>query len=590
MDIQQFIQYKIPIFLFSVFLYSLFLTIHEVSTRDKSCNILQSNPIQQNYKMLFGTKLKKIFMIFIILFMYFSVFYGVSKSTSWNESTQLYFLIYGFIILFVANWMFITGIHKGIKDIGNSTIMNVFSSLIYMGFYAILILYFILNLANDGPLLGIENIFILTIVSIIGIMGYREAMRIKEIMMTDLKKNSYNFMTVQCFPTGDFQEDYQNPDNENPSLLQYRNLITEKGTDYIKLQENIPIQFKNPITQKYQDLILADFYFPGSYYTYIEDTPINGHPSLESIQLAFEDYKVRIVHLDIYGSKKDKNQPCVRCAKMAKDAKELSLESCFRVIEKYGWNEKQKYPIFLYLRFMEENTEEFYNRVMKTYMKIFSSHLMNKKYSFSGRNGTFPISKAPMKDCIQKIILLTNVYPTRTAFDEMIQAGNVFEKDKNLFMNIELYKESYVNFNSIGIAQDQDKTKLYKSHQRNMSFFYTEPNETKYVPEQNKSGLYNSNFQDVAQYGIQGTMMYLFVPDNNLNNWFMFFQRKNSMYPVIKDETLIALEPEKEPLEQQKPILGLQNPQKYCIIPGFLETEKSNITTGDANNTCSTSF
>jgi hypothetical protein len=157
-------------------------------------------------------------------------------------------------------------------------------------------------------------------------------------------------------------------------------------------------------------------------------------------------------------------------------------------------------------------------------------------------------------------------------------------------MNVELYKESYVNFNSIGIAQDQDKTKLYKSHQRNMSFFYTEPNETKYVPEQNKSGLYNSNFQDVAQYGIQGTLMYLFVPDNHLNNWFMFFQRKNSMYPVIKDETLIALEPEKEPLEKQKPILGLQNPQKYCIIPGFLETEKSNITTGDANNTCSTSF
>ena len=363
MDIQQFLKYKIPIFLLSVFFYSLFFIIHEISTRDKSCNILQSNPIQQNYKLLYGTKLKQIFVIFSILLLYSSIIYGISKSPFWNDSTQLYFFIYGFLILFLANWMFITGIHKSIKNIGNSTIMNIFSSLIYISFYCILIFYFIMNLANDGPLLGVENIFIFTMITVIGIMSYREGMRIKEVLMTDLKKNNYNFMTIQCFPTGDFHEDYQNPENENPSLLQYRNLITEKGTDYIKLQENIPIQFKNPITQQYQDFILADFYFPGSYYTYIEDTPIYGHPSLEAIQLAFEDYKIRIVHLDIFASKTDKNQPCVRCEKMAKDAKELSLESCFRVIEKYGWNEKQKYPIFLYLRFMEQNNEEFYGSI-----------------------------------------------------------------------------------------------------------------------------------------------------------------------------------------------------------------------------------
>jgi hypothetical protein len=284
MDIQQFLKYKIPIFLFSVFFYSLFFIIHEISTRDKSCNILQSNPIQQNYKMLYGTKLKQIFVIFTILLLYSSVIYGVSKSPTWNDSTQLYFLIYGFLILFLANWMFITGIHKSIKNIGNSTIMNIFSSLIYLCFYSILIFYFIMNLVNDGPLLGVENIFIFTMITVIGIMSYREGMRIKEVLMTDLKKNNYNFMTVQCFPTGDFHEDYQNPENENPSLLQYRNLITEKGTDYIKLQENIPIQFKNPITQQYQDFILADFYFPGSYYTYIEDTPIYGHPSFLQVK------------------------------------------------------------------------------------------------------------------------------------------------------------------------------------------------------------------------------------------------------------------------------------------------------------------
>jgi hypothetical protein len=110
----------------------------------------------------------------------------------------------------------------------------------------------------------------------------------------------------------------------------------------------------------------------------------------------------------------------------------------------------------------------------------------------------------------------------------------------------------------------------------------------KVSPNENKSGLYNPNFQDVAQYGIQGTMMYLFVPDMNLNNWYMYFKSTNNLYPCIKDESLIALEPEKKLVKEQDPILGLSAPQKYCIIPGFMETEKSNITPGVENNSCDT--
>jgi hypothetical protein len=162
-----------------------------------------------------------------------------------------------------------------------------------------------------------------------------------------------------------------------------------------------------------------------------------------------------------------------------------------------------------------------------------------------------------MRECINKIILITNVYPTRTIFDELIQAGNADQKTTNMFCNIELYKQAYVNFNSVGISQDQDKTNLYMTHQRNLSFYYTEPNMEQVNPSQNKSGLYNTNFQDIAQYGIQGSLMYLFVPDTNLNNWYMFFKSTNNLYPVIKDETLLALEPEKKPIQEQNPILGL---------------------------------
>ena len=51
---------------------------------------------------------------------------------------------------------------------------------------------------------------------------------------------------------------------------------------------------------------------------------------------------------------------------------------------------------------------------------IHIKRFIDKKYSFSGRNNTFPISSATMKECINKIIIITNTYPTKSVLDELI--------------------------------------------------------------------------------------------------------------------------------------------------------------------------
>lgn len=56
-----------------------------------------------------------------------------------------------------------------------------------------------------------------------------------------------------------------------------------------------------------------------------------------------------------------------------------------------------------------------------------------------------------------------------------------------------------------------------------------------------------------------------------------FFKNKNNFDPVLKDELLRSIITIKNDHNQQNPVVGLQKPQKYCLIPGLMSTEKSNL-------------
>ena len=98
--------------------------------------------------------------------------------------------------------------------------------------------------------------------------------------------------------------------------------------------------------------------------------------------------------------------------------------------------------------------------------------------------------------------------------------------------------------------------------------------------------MYNPSFQDCAQYGIHATLMYLFLPDDNLNKWVSFFKYKNDFNPVLKDESLRLVNKKTQEIEPQNPVVGLQTPQKYCVVDGLISTQKSNLSQNVTNSSC----
>jgi hypothetical protein len=382
------------------------------------------------------------------------------------------------------------------------------------------------------------------------------------------------------------KENFADPSTLSP---QWKEIYNQYGPTYLKVENDIPISFYNSKKKEYQYLRLSDFYYPGSYCSYLADSPLYGTPNLEALRLILSHYRCRIIHLDVYSDRPesigDPNaNPIVRCEEMKEKTAYLSLEDCFRVIRDNAWTSSQ-YPLFLYMNFNFTQNDTLYEKIYHLFLKYFSTRLMDRKYGFAGRNGNFSISQANLKDCLNNIILITNTYPTRNVLDELINSST---NDLNQDVNLYEYKESYVIYDKIGVSQDYDKNQLVQRTRTQLLFFHTIQNPKFRDPNNTKQGLFNPNFQDCGQYGIQATLMYVFVPDENFNRWYTYFMEKNNFQPILKDESLRYMSEPQIPVKQQDKILALQQPQKYCLTPGpnGITTEKSNLTDSTTNNTC----
>lgn len=493
-------------------------------------------------------------------------------------------IIISSILIFINILIF----SKKIVFISDSKILKIIFYIFTFIFYIIYIGLFMFNINKE---LNFE-FFIALIVLILFIFEYF-TLSITNIykIYNQLASNNFATITINCFTNNNFENYSDNNQNNQPNT-QIINISNKYGDTYLKTIENIPTSFYNENINDYQDLILSDFYYPGSYYSYLADSPLNGTPSLDAIKIVLSDYKVRVLHIDIFSDSTDEYDPnanpIVKCANMASGASSLNFEDVLGTINKWAWisdnSSSLTYPLFLYLNFnFNQDNESIFVKIYNSLLKFFSKYFVDKKYSFSGRNSTFLISMALMKECLSKIIIVSNIYPTKTVLDELINSCT--NNLNNTFQLIE-YKEDYVNYNQVGISQDNNKTDLVNNSKTTINFYYTNPN-TKYVNNsQPKSGLFNPSFQDCAQYGIQGTLMYIFVPDSNLNKWYSFFKNKNNLNPVLKEEVLRYIVTTKNIINQQNPVIGLQKSQKYCVVPDLISTNKGNLSSGVANSSC----
>ena len=325
------------------------------------------------------------------------------------------------------------------------------------------------------------------------------------------------------------------PEEEYIENVIKNNMIIEEEIDDTQIEDlkymyDVPIEYYNNNTQQYEDLCIRDFYYLGSYYSYLASSPENGSPSLDALKGVLQDFNCRIIHLDIYSSLPDapyssSAQPIVRCEKMSGDAKGLQLEDCLKLVNKYAWNDNEKsLPLFLYLCFRNVKKNKYiYQKTYQYIDEYLGKYLVDKIYGFNERNHLFPISGLPMKEAFGKAIILTNTYPTYTILDEIINC-NVEDKLSSIKMNE--FKKDYVIYDERGLLIDYTKDDLIKNNRKNINFYYTLPNSSYKddAKSQSKAGLFNPNFNEIAKYGGQSALMYVYVPDNNMESTLKFFK------------------------------------------------------------------
>ena len=420
-------------------------------------------------------------------------------------------------------------------------------------------LFIIPNLLNNNIIeLIIYIVLIIYIIFIAVLYLLNISKSIHEIIIKLLLNNTYlnklDLLSNLCYNT-------RNNYNNN-TILSLKNLIDNDESNY-KFQYGIPIQYKEEEQddkndknndnddedenkekineeKKFKDLYICDFYWKFSYKTYLTSGINNGRPTYDAIKNALNEHNIRGVNLDIYSNKKNVGDvtaiPVVRTDSLYNKSKSLDLFECFRVIKNNGWNESKDYkiknlPIILYLTMNFTSDPIIYNKIYYAIIKNFGKELMGKKYSYNGRNGIYPINKIKMKDAFRKIIIISNIYPTNSKLDEVIN-GSVLN-NKISYISIDRYSNDMHNYS--GLTIKYPKNEIINNNKNNLFMVYSD-----FVKEKNnvaisKIDLSNPNIVDCIRLGVQFPMMSLYLPNSNLINWRLYFD-DNSV--ILKNKEL----------------------------------------------------
>ena len=312
--------------------------------------------------------------------------------------------------------------------------------------------------------------------------------------------------------------------NRVPSCLK-----TYSNKDYSVKFQALEEQYYNPYYKKRVDYYLRDYYISTSFKSYMPCGYSDDVCSLESIRDILNK-GARCINLDLFYDGEYEYDPDnqivvgrvvdnkLNYLKEIKDEyKYLKFKECLNLINYLAWK-KCDYPLILYLNLEFKNAKNLENMIAKQLIEYIGKRFLEKQFGFQ----RYQIGNIPIRFLKNRIIILTNYKPISPILNEVV--NGVINVDSNSVLPIELSRkdEEYGGIR----GKMPEKNKSIQFTRQNMCYVYPKieylPND-KYRP---KINVYNLNFKDSIDYGLQMFAMNFQQFDENMKEYNKFF--KNS--------------------------------------------------------------
>jgi hypothetical protein len=323
----------------------------------------------------------------------------------------------------------------------------------------------------------------------------------------------------------------------------------KEGFDESNSESNFPsiqytplsLTYTNRNYQKEMDTLLCHYYYLGSYLTGLIGGVTAADAHLSAVKKIIQQGS-RCLHFSIFSSHDpvvtDKPlEPVLRTPYPIESfpSKSVSWNKVVQTVDDYAWFIRKKDPLFLYLELSKPILESPYlmKETFEPILKKLGNKLPSKKYGFAGRNGLFPVSKAPMKDMIGKVLLFTNVYPTNTIYDEYIHG--CFEQ-VNPYIPLLPYKQAF--YENGGFSVDiSDMNEFMNTASQSVMAVY--PETTKQINNITSpfSDVKNYSVLDPMQFGVSVVFLHQQIPDTQLQQAYKVFEKGSILRkPMNKEE------------------------------------------------------
>ena len=312
--------------------------------------------------------------------------------------------------------------------------------------------------------------------------------------------------------------------NRVPSCLK-----TYSNKDYSVKFQNLEEQYYNPYYKKRVDYYLRDYYISTSFKSYMPCGYSDDVCALESIRDILNK-GARCINLDLFYDGEYEYDPDNQIVVgrvidnklnylngIKDEYKYLKFKECLDLINYLAWK-KCNYPLILYLNLEFKGAENLESLIAKDLIEYLGVNFLNKQFGFQ----RYPIGNIPIRFLKNRVIIVTNYKPISPVLNEIV--NGIINPDSNSVLPIELSRKDE-NYGGIR-GKMPEKSKSIQFTRENMCYVYPQ---IEYLPDDKyrpKINVYNLNFKDSLDYGIQMFAMNFQQFDENMKEYNKFF--KNS--------------------------------------------------------------